>query len=402
MNGKRACLISSFLCGAAACGTNPAPHAPFPVVSAHRGDVLSPLTLVSIIVEGDDQADALRSFGDKLIASKWWWSLSAEFGLDPKARHVVVSAPLAGFPVEDSPGGYSEHALFRYVSSVLNVMHGPAPDGNTVYVLYLPPGSTLSSSQGSNDHCQRFGGYHVRFGTRGDNLSLVQRCASGGELTATDMTTLIGSHEIVESVTDPTGVGWTVGYPSRPPWNGSVWAASATRHEVGDLCEESFWLEDGFVYQRFYGPSAAAKGVDPCVPATSLPYFSVSTEHDWYALDANTGRVEIPLSAWATGDYRPWPVRATFESAGAASRFEASLESPVTAFNASAGGAEPEAIAAGRNGLSLTLKVKLLVDAVSGQSGIIHLESLGRDARGYALPRGQDYTHTWLVGVYVP
>lgn len=104
----------------------------------------------------------------------------------------------------------------------------PKPDSETLYVLFLPPG--MSVSLGSDASCQTFCGYHDTFQLSGGNVFyavLPFPSCDGclGELAPLDALTGTTSHEISEAITDPVpGQGW---YDDN---NG----------EVGDICAWQF------------------------------------------------------------------------------------------------------------------------------------------------------------------
>lgn len=104
----------------------------------------------------------------------------------------------------------------------------PEPDAETLYVLFLPEG--MSVSMGSDGSCTTFCGYHDQFSLSGGSVYYAilpyPSCAGClGGLSAFDALTGTTSHEISEAVTDPVpGQGW---YDDQ---NG----------EIGDICAWQF------------------------------------------------------------------------------------------------------------------------------------------------------------------
>ena len=85
----------------------------------------------------------------------------------------------------------------------------PKPDANTLYFIYLPPGTAVV--QGGSRSCQAFCGYHDTFGT-GIYYAVMPfpNCAGClGGMTNLDALTSTSSHELCEAITDPVpGQGW--------------------------------------------------------------------------------------------------------------------------------------------------------------------------------------------------
>jgi hypothetical protein len=97
----------------------------------------------------------------------------------------------------------------------------PKPDANTLYFIYLPPGTAVV--QGGSRSCQAFCGYHDTFGG-GIYYAVMPypNCAGClGGLSPVDALTSTSSHELCEAITDPVpGQGWY----------------DDTHGEIGDIC----------------------------------------------------------------------------------------------------------------------------------------------------------------------
>jgi hypothetical protein len=97
----------------------------------------------------------------------------------------------------------------------------PKPDANTLYFIYLPPGTAVV--QGGSKSCQSFCGYHDTFGS-GIYYAVMPfpNCAGClGSLVTLDALTSTSSHEFCEAITDPVpGQGWY----------------DDTHGEIGDIC----------------------------------------------------------------------------------------------------------------------------------------------------------------------
>ena len=105
------------------------------------------------------------------------------------------------------------------------IAHGggsfPAPDANTLYFVYLPPG--VSVTQGGSKSCQAFCGYHDTMSSQVFYGVLPYPNCNGctGGMSVEDALTTTSSHEMCEAITDAVpGTGW---YDDN---NG----------EIGDIC----------------------------------------------------------------------------------------------------------------------------------------------------------------------
>lgn len=97
----------------------------------------------------------------------------------------------------------------------------PAPDANTLYFIYLPPGVAIT--QGGSRSCQAFCGYHSEINGQLFYAAMPYPGCAGctGGLQPFDALTSTSSHELCEAITDPVpGQGWYDGA------NG----------EIGDIC----------------------------------------------------------------------------------------------------------------------------------------------------------------------
>ena len=124
----------------------------------------------------------------------------------------------------------------------------PAPDGNTLYMVYFPPGTTITL--GSALSCRDFCAYHGTFRRSGASVpygvmpDLGGACATGcGIGTQFNNTTSASSHEMIESVTDTeVGLATVIGRPLAwyDPSNG----------EIGDICNQQTGTIGGFTVQK--------------------------------------------------------------------------------------------------------------------------------------------------------
>lgn len=118
---------------------------------------------------------------------------------------AVVTSPTPQHVVSDAK---IQHLITRELGNA----SFPAPDANTLYFVYLPPG--VAVVQGGDRSCQAFCGYHNNFSHGAGDIFYAampypgcQGCTS--DLTPLDALTSTSSHELCEAITDPIpGQGW--------------------------------------------------------------------------------------------------------------------------------------------------------------------------------------------------
>lgn len=256
----------------------PAAHNPLPQVDYNGGHILLAPKVVTITFEGDPLESRLQQFGDVITTTPWWEAVSKEYctnagciGPGSSGGHVVLPA--------STTTSYTDSVMPNAASTVkdlikANVADGtfPAPEADTLYVVYFPAGVSVSLSapgQGTSQSCVSggFGGYHQDLAvvppgaTQSVKVAyaIVPRC---GNKEAT--TTVAASHEIVEAATDPATSGSPAWYMTSSPW-------AVLGGEVADLCVDvtggnDTYQESGFTVQRSWSNMAAAASHDPCVP----------------------------------------------------------------------------------------------------------------------------------------
>ncbi len=147
--------------------------------------------------------------------------------------NVVIHPSNAASTVTDSQVGAEIEYQIR-----LGVL--PAPNENTVYSMFFPPG--ISISLGSALSCQVFCGYHHKYNSSqyGEiHYTVLPNfdglCAAGcGSATDSFATlSIVLSHEITEVVTDPSASGGSG--PAFP----DAWNTSGGQ-EIGDLCAQRY------------------------------------------------------------------------------------------------------------------------------------------------------------------
>jgi hypothetical protein len=362
----------------------PAGHPAYPAVPNH-GAHLTNFKLVTVVASNDSLIADLFTFSDELIASQWYKTVSKDYSLGtPSASvHVTGAALTSGTTMTSSE-------MENYISTSINDPSAPQqaqPDGNTIYMLYLPDGVDARDQNGVNTNCQLgYNGYHQVYGNGGDTLGFSQRCPSPVPgFSKLQTVTITGSHEIMEAATDPDNAhGWLFGWPPSPPTS-SAWAMSPTQGEIGDLCGGTAIPEGNYTYQRIWSVTAAQTQADPCVPALTSPYYNASAPKDWYSV-APGGSVDIPVSGFSTAYVTDWFLDTNVIYPAVSSGFTSKVTS---AISATVSGQTYYKI---NNGKTATLTVT--APSSSGSYAIIAVFSIAGAA-------SQETFHLWPVGVYV-
>jgi len=180
---------------------------------------------------------------------------------DPSADFTIVqqygtTAPIAnslpsGAFVDTShdgaapPSSISDSAIQGYLANLLTTASLPTST-SIIYGVYLPKGTTVTMGGGAS--CSTFCGYHGVFSLGGSQIKYAvfpylncSACALSG-LTVGDMLTIVTSHEIRESVTDPGDngrYGWydAAGYEADDK---CAW------HHLYQTANGKFWVQPEF------------------------------------------------------------------------------------------------------------------------------------------------------------
>ena len=124
-------------------------------------------------------------------------------------------------------------------------------DGNQLYMVYFPPGLTITGPQGSGTSCVDFCAYHGTYNSSSGSETyygvvpdLGGSCAGGcGGSAQQDNVTSVSSHEFSEAITDAE-VGLAVNATGAP----LAWY-DQTYGEIGDICNASQDTVDGYTVQ---------------------------------------------------------------------------------------------------------------------------------------------------------
>jgi hypothetical protein len=293
-------------------------HPAFPQVPDQGGGVIHDVSIVEVDFTGDYNLETLQSFTTWIAGSSWASVVGSDYGVDSMTveNQIVIDNPWA-------PGATASDAeivtLLQNIGSSFDY-DVVASEANLVYAVYLPPTITSDISVG----------YHSSFQDMKTRawVSYAVATRSGWPFmddVANEETTM--SHEIIEAATDPTAVvpgvplgyslyNLTGAYPN--PW------ANANGGEVADMCVWSWNAYETNAYtfyaQRIWSNSAAALGLDPCVPRRpDVPYFNVFPANldgsflSGNKMQASPGAViTLNVTGWSLeSEPGGWPVCAT-------------------------------------------------------------------------------------------
>jgi hypothetical protein len=251
-----------------------ASHTAMPQATSLGGTVLAAPKLVAISFQNDSPMQpTIDAFAQQMQANTGYFSAAtSEYGVGPLTSVTFHST-------DSSPATLTDSDVQAWVTNAIQSVTGfPPPDANTIYKLFYPASTTVTTAFGQT--CVEFQGYHDSFmmGSQSIIYAVVPRCdAPIPSITLADEMTAEASHEIVEAATDP--------YPSstKPAYitvdsASHAWELLAGG-EIGDLCAafpDSFYKPAGFdhLVQRVWSNANAAANHDPCEPQGTSPYFN--------------------------------------------------------------------------------------------------------------------------------
>jgi len=284
-------------------GFVPAPHPPFPLITAHGGPVLSKIELVPVYFGADPLRSELESFATWLVASDYWKTVGADYGVLPGTQLPAVQFETA----PTSP--ISVVQISSWLDAQIASAALPKPSAQTVFVLFYPAGTTITID--GSPSCSAFAGLHdeasiANAAFTGDvPFVVIPRCSfsPGDEL---PIATNAASHEIMEAATNPffrSNPAWQMDSASGPLEAWQMLSGS----EVADLClNQSYDEIAGFTVQDMWSNTAAQAGNNPCQPSdTKHPYFLVSAERTIYHAQPGA-TLTIPARAWSNLATAAW------------------------------------------------------------------------------------------------
>jgi hypothetical protein len=315
----------------------PADHTPIPLVDYNGGPILANPEIVTVSFAADENPTLIgrvQQLDDIITTTTWWNAVSSEYcqsdntciGVGSSGGHVVLQAPPASSYDDSSTGAPS--SLQDFIKANVAAPDGgatdggsgsdggaanllPAPDANTLYVIYFPASVTITLD--GETSCSSFGAYHnttiipdVNGVPTAVPYAIIPRCG-----TKESTTTISASHEIIEASTDPEiGIGTLSYYMT----NNTLWPIAGG--EVGDLCEGFgsngiSWVEATFTLQRSWSNKSAKAGNDPCVPIPPTEvYFNAAPRESKILLPKVGSTAVVDIDAFSDGPYPPWTLTA--------------------------------------------------------------------------------------------
>lgn len=339
-------------------GFAPAPHAPLPTVFPHTGKVLSAMQLVTITYAGYDAASDVFAFGDELVASNWYRTTGAEYGVLHAAHRQKVMLGAA-------PPALDRVQIAAQITDLITAgkVIAPDADGNQVlYLLYVPPSVALG------DDLAGVHGYHEMVTLDDVRFPIAVVIDDGTALAAT---ILQAAHQVIDAATNPylpPNDGYYADPPRTDPW-------SLLRREVADLCEgEDAVIEGRFPYPRVYSNTAAVASMTPCTPGQPGDvYYDVFAEPSQIQTIPRGGSFRFELTGWSTSPLSAWNVRVRAAASSMLSFNEMHPEFSSNMIN---------------NGETVMLTLHAPVDAAPGTTGGLEVLSGGNE-------------HPWAVGFIV-
>ena len=240
-------------------------------VSDNGGAVLAAPQIVTVTWSTDPDVTTWNAFGDTLGASTYWGAINSEYGVGAATsgdtNHVsITTAP---------PSSFSDSDLDTFVSAHVGV-DWPASTVNTIYAVYIPPGTGLTL--GGQDACaEGVGGYHDE---TQDNNHFVYAIMPHCSMFQTADIELAASHEFNEAATDPHPET-ALAYEGFDQNHLSFEFFNQFQDELGDACESFIEATDAvdftpYTVQRQWSNKSAAAGSHWCVPALDEPFYNTT------------------------------------------------------------------------------------------------------------------------------
>ena len=270
-------------------GFQAAAHDTLLTIPNQGGPTVGAVEYVSISYAGSAFGSRIKAFGDYVVASKWYETVGAEYGVLPGThQHVDLS--------DVPPASIDATGIGKLLSGYIASGTLPAPDGHTIYMYYSAETTTLTDE--AMYSCKVFMGtytpaYHYEGTTAGGvqfPFGVVPLC----DQLATNVLEIASAHELIEASTDPLpNSSPSYIFRGDTPWQ-------ETGGEVGDICDAQI-TRDGHALTRVWSNAAALAGTDPCVP-TDTAYFSVQQ---------TPTLVSVAPGATATFQITGWSLTAT-------------------------------------------------------------------------------------------
>jgi hypothetical protein len=270
----------------------PAPHPPMPHVVNSGGPVLAHPRVLPIVFARDPYQNDIETFASTLGQTAYWAATASEYGVGPLTGAPVVVVPDA------PPAAITDPQVAAWLSAKMAAGALPLPDGSTIYSIYYPAQTVVTTGNGATS-CAAFYGYHDE-GTAPNGApfpyAIMPRCHNAWQTDLANLTDT-SSHEFLEASTDPltrTAKAYYEVDPDHYAW--AIFASGPA--EIGDMCSNvvgaPYYAPQGFPYlvQRTWSNASAAAGHDPCVPALPGPFVNaVPVLNDVVTIDTGAAKV---------------------------------------------------------------------------------------------------------------
>jgi hypothetical protein len=281
------CSVLLLACGSAAGESGPsAAQGSYPAWKPDVGQLvdqggakLTSPKVVTVTWTSDPNEGAFEDFGDKIGASAYWKSTLSEYGIGPASSGAPNHVRLAGAPQPTIDPGTLDDWIVQQVGDP-KTGGWPAYDRNTIYVIYVPTTTKLSTTGPYHSELAVGSNPHVPFVVIDEN-------DTGGR-PVLDAATSAASHEIAEAATNPhllsdNGVyGFDATHVAWQLFSSGYGAIDDP--EIGDLCDhygDAFFKAPSdlpYSVQRLWSNKSAAAGHNPCTPVPSDPYYNVAPQ----------------------------------------------------------------------------------------------------------------------------
>jgi hypothetical protein len=335
----------------------PAAHIPMPLVFPHAGTVLPKVELVTVTFDGYADRDAVEQFGSKIVASSWYVSAGAEYG-------VKLGTALPPIRLVQMPTSLTRQDIRSQIANLTtgNLTANPAvPELQSLYLVYIPANVEIVDLPVRRS-------YHdvIRLGN-GGRVPLAVVLDDG---TTTANTLVAAAHQLIDTATDPfdpPSDGFYADPPANDPW-------SLVLGEVADLCEgEDLVSDSGYMLPRVYSNRAVLAGKSPCTPfVPDDDWNDVSAKPSQMPTVVAGGTASYVLTGWSTREIPDWTLSLHAADRSDFTLIEMSPDLSSDTIN---------------NKSKVTLTLRVPPDATSGQTGGVYVLSGDK--------------HPWAVGFVV-